>query len=221
SLLSAAEVRLIIDQAVAQAERTRAAIRRPIGSPARVFITVVDVDGSVLGIWRTSDATIFSYDVSAQKARTVVAYSNPTDSLGIAIRNSLGFPAGQDIAFTCRAIGFLSQDFYPPGIDEETLDRPVRSGPLFEGPEFRLQEMLGRSPFNGNGITIFPGGIPLYRGGQLVGGIGVSGDGVDQDDIIAAAGANGYEALDIIRCDQFKFDGIRLPYVKFPRRPEL
>ena len=41
-----------------------------------------------------------------------------------------------------------------------------------------------------NGITIFPGGFPLYRNGVLIGAIGVSGDGVDQDDIISASGAS-------------------------------
>ena len=41
-----------------------------------------------------------------------------------------------------------------------------------------------------NGIQIFPGGEPIYRGNVLVGGIGVSGDGIDQDDMIGFLGAN-------------------------------
>jgi len=45
-------------------------------------------------------------------------------------------------------------------------------------------------PPYGNGFTIFPGGIPLYKNGILVGAIGVSGDGVDQDDYIAVAICN-------------------------------
>jgi hypothetical protein len=32
--------------------------------------------------------------------------------------------------------------------------------------------------------------VPLYRGTTLVGAIGVSGDGIDQDDMIAFLGAN-------------------------------
>jgi uncharacterized protein GlcG (DUF336 family) len=231
--LTAAEVRRIIDQAVAQAGRTRAAIRRPIGSPARTFISVVDLDGSVLGVWRTPDATLFSFDVSVQKARTVVAFSSPSCPaaancpapgawLGARLRVILGVPANQEMAVTSRAAGFLAQDFFPPGIDEETLGDDVQAGPLF-GIQDDLADdafLNGLAPF-GNGITVFPGGIPLYRNGLLVGGIGVSGDGVDQDDIIAFAGSRGFEPPSGIRCDRFFFDGVRLPYVKFPRRPEI
>jgi uncharacterized protein GlcG (DUF336 family) len=43
-----------------------------------------------------------------------------------------------------------------------------------------------------NGLQIFPGAVPVYRGSTLVGGIGISGDGIDQDDMVAFLGlANG------------------------------
>ena len=41
-----------------------------------------------------------------------------------------------------------------------------------------------------NGIQIFPGSVPIYRGSLLVGAIGVSGDGIDQDDMISFLGLN-------------------------------
>lgn len=41
-----------------------------------------------------------------------------------------------------------------------------------------------------NGIQIFPGSVPIYRGSTLVGGIGVSGDGIDQDDMVSFLGLN-------------------------------
>jgi uncharacterized protein GlcG (DUF336 family) len=41
-----------------------------------------------------------------------------------------------------------------------------------------------------NGMQIFPGSVPIYRGGALVGAIGVSGDGIDQDDMTAFLGTN-------------------------------
>jgi hypothetical protein len=47
----------------------------------------------------------------------------------------------------------------------------------------------------------------------------VSGDGVDQDDIVAASGTNDFPAPFAIRADQFGYLGARLPYAKFPRDP--
>src|SRR3546814_16451778 len=41
-----------------------------------------------------------------------------------------------------------------------------------------------------NGIQIFPGSVPIYRGDQLVGAIGVCGDGLDQADMISFLGPN-------------------------------
>jgi hypothetical protein len=52
-----------------------------------------------------------------------------------------------------------------------------------------------------------------------VGGLGVSGDGVDQDDYVAAGGAAGFEAPEQIRADQIVIDAVRLPYQKFPENP--
>ncbi len=43
-----------------------------------------------------------------------------------------------------------------------------------------------------NGIVTFPGGLPLYKNGVLVGGVGVSGDAVDQDEAVAFGAAEGF-----------------------------
>jgi len=72
-----------------------------------------------------------------------------------------------------------------------------------------------------NGIQIFPGSVPLYKNGVLVGAIGISGDGVDQDDLISAAGGNGFSPAPSIRSDQVFVRGVRLPFLKFPRSPNL
>src|SRR6185437_13033068 len=73
--LSAADVNTIISHAAQQANITRAAIRQPLGSNARVTIAVVDPNGVVLGVFRQQDAPVFGFDVSVQKARTAAFYS--------------------------------------------------------------------------------------------------------------------------------------------------
>ena len=72
-----------------------------------------------------------------------------------------------------------------------------------------------------NGITIFPGGFPLYRNGVLIGAIGVSGDGIDQDDLVSSAGTVDFLPPPAIRADFMQFRGARLPYAKYPRNPDL
>jgi uncharacterized protein GlcG (DUF336 family) len=214
SRLSVGDVQDIISKAADRAGKTRAGIRLPIGTKMQVFISVVNNPNKageapqILGIFRTGEATIFSWDVSAQKARTALFFSN------------------RQLAMSARTVGFLAQRYYPPGLD----GRP-------HGPFFGFQEAVslrqrplreqknGAFPFPGNpnlpnGITIFPGGIPLYRDGYLIGAIGVSGDGVDQDDIVTASGTENFQAPRNIRADSYTYRGARLPYAKFPRDPE-
>ena len=214
--LLASDVTTIMNNAIRRALNTRAAIRLPIGVPARMQVGVADLDGNILGVFRTNDATMFSLDIVIQKARSVSVFSNSATSLGFQLRQALGLAPGADIAFTTRTLGFLAQPFYPPGIDGTNA-----------GPLFNLQSVLysdhPAAPCepNGNGVTLFPGSAPLYKSGVLVGGVGLSGDGVDQDDFITAGGVVGYEPPNSIKADQINFRGTRLPYLKFPRHPTL
>jgi hypothetical protein len=73
---------------------------------------------------------------------------------------------------------------------------------------------------NQNGIVFFPGSTPLYENGLLVGGFGVSGDGVDQDDVVTAAGMVGFAPPLHLRADRVFYRGVRLPFQKFNRNPE-
>ncbi|HYY98653.1 MAG TPA: heme-binding protein [Pyrinomonadaceae bacterium] len=245
--LKAADVQRIISQAAQQANITRAAIRQPLGSAARVSITVVDADGNVLGVFRTTDAPVFGFDVSAQKARTAAFFSNRNAAtllrgagLGTYVDRAAadGLMLDGSVAFSDRAGGFLSRPFYPDGLNPNPagpFSREITEWSVFnDGLQLDLVKAnllaaLGGAavvrcstiPNVANGIQIFPGSVPLYRNGELVGGIGVSGDGVDQDDLIAAAGANGYEPPAAIRADQITVRGTRLPFLKFPRSPNL
>lgn len=84
-----------------------------------------------------------------------------------------------------------------------------------------------------NGIQIFPGSVPIYKNGTLVGGIGVSGDGIDQDDMISFLGVHNAglrlgtlgNANPSIRADNIVVpvngENIRLRYVSCPFAPFL
>jgi len=109
----------------------------------------------------------------------------------IAIARSKAYTAvafsSNENALTTRTLGPLTQ----PG------------GPLWN---------IGNSNRAEGGLIEFPGGMPLYRNGELMGAIGVSGDGVEQDEHVAEAGAKGFEAPKAIRVDTVTNNGV--PYTK-------
>lgn len=312
--LTATEVQTLEQQALTIANRARAQIRNPLGSQARVTVSVVDTNGVVLAVARTRDAPVFGTDVSLQKARTAMFNSGAyaandlqtataptalmtpaaadyladtvdlnagtvafttvaTSQLGdyvtrvrsfLGLSNALGDGA---VAFTDRAGGNMSRPFYPDGVDG-TPPGPF-SYPLAQWSPFNVGEQLDlvynrvtlhvafylqsaglTVSLNGttlptlsdvpqnctgiprlaNGIQIFPGSVPIYRGNTLVGGIGVSGDGVDQDDMVSFLGlynagttlsgkiANAPVAM---RADQLDPQGSHLRYVECPQAPFL
>ena len=55
------------------------------------------------------------------------------------------------------------------------------------------QPLFGINTTNGGRIVIFAGGIPLMRGEDLVGAIGVSGGTVDEDHEVAEAGVAAFD----------------------------
>jgi uncharacterized protein GlcG (DUF336 family) len=279
--LTASEVDTIIRACDQAAKETHAAIRFPSEVQCRMWISVCDADGVLLGVFRQQDATIFSYEISLTKSRNAAYFSNPNSRNGpdagpLAGRHPLTgfrFNAGQTIqpdgtiaagsgsivdifpqnvlestgvAVTARTLGYLGVPFFPPTIDGSGV-----SGPLnflvqkTENPaSFQLQafQLPGGTPppqpQTQSGIIFFPGSAPLYRNGVLVGGLGVSGDGVVQDDFVTAQGilkaeagfqdSNGQMIAPIgfdlepppdIRCDHFTFEGTGIPYMKFPQFP--
>jgi uncharacterized protein GlcG (DUF336 family) len=314
--ISAEEARRIVDEALAIANRSRAQIRRPFGTQARVSISVVDTNGEILALARTRDAPVFGIDVAVQKARTAaflsgdfaaadlrsrdeVAYFNGALLPSAAaperfnltvvqradigeyvtrLREFSGLPtalADAAVAFSDRAVGNLARPYYPDGIISQQagpFSRPfaqwspfhdglqldlvynqlalhvahyvnqlglpitLEGQPFIPAPSDALPTPLP-DPASGsctglarlpNGIQIFPGGVPIYRGNQLVGAIGVSGDGIDQDDMISFLGVhNAGLALNTgignappsIRADQLVVRGARLRYVQCPQSP--
>jgi uncharacterized protein GlcG (DUF336 family) len=178
------------------------------------------------------------------------------ESVEIEGRGSARLRFDGTVAFSDRGNGFLSRPFFPDGIND-TAHGPLSLPPGEWSPlntglqldavapvllqiveDFRL---TGGSPLLGagcgggalagvdNGFQIFAGSVPLYRGNTLIGGIGVSGDGIDQDDLVSLAGSIGFEAppemrsdrVIVIRNEENGQRRTRLPYVKLPRNPNL
>ena len=238
--LSADDVRRIIEQGVAEAYTERAQIRLPSDERTRMVLAVTDETGAVLGLFRMPDATYFSIDVAVAKARNDAYYNNaaqlqPIDQVP-------GLPPGT--AITNRTIRYLSHPQFPVSVDGTApgpfsiLNDPGTN--LANGlntgapvPASVFQSVQGYDAFhpgtnfhdpfnlaNQNGIVFFPGSSGVYKSGSLVGGFGVSGDGVNQDDLVTSAGIGGFDAPFFIRADEFFVRGVRMPYFNFPRNPE-
>lgn len=104
--------------------------------------------------------------------------------IALAKAYSAAAASSNENAFSSRSIGLLTQ----PG------------GPLWNVGNSN-DPGTGDDTVEERGLIEFPGGLPLYKNGALVGGIGVSGDGVDQDEDVAEAGTVGYEPPAVIRVD--------------------
>ena len=292
--LNQTEVRTLLQSALGIANMARAQIRMPLGTAARVTVSVVDSNGVILGIARTRDAPVFGTDVSLQKARTaaffstanaassltalppavylngglVVLQNSPLGQYVTALQASMGLPnalTDGSIAFTSRAIGAVARPFLPDGVDTNPngpLAKPIGQwSPFSTGVQLDLaynaivqhvgfvvgaapdvaQNCTGNTGLSGgfstsnaipglaNGFQIFPGSAPVYRGNQLVGAVGVSGDGVDQDDMVAFLGVQGAatqlasisNAPTMMRADQFSAgtSGTMLRYISCPQSP--
>jgi uncharacterized protein GlcG (DUF336 family) len=240
--ITAAQVLQIIQQGIDQANQTRAAIRLPLSSSARMVFAVTDLTGEVLGLYRMPDATVFSIDVAVAKARNVAYYNNAAQLQ--AIDQVAGVPPGT--ALTARSFRYLADPRFPEGIDgrppgpfsiyNDGGSNPITGqqvGPRL--PASAFQSAYGYDSFNPgtnfhdpnnianqNGVVFFPGSAGLYANDVLIGGLGVSGDGVDQDDVVTALATTGFKVPNtILRADQTFVRGVRLPYQKFNRNPQL
>jgi uncharacterized protein GlcG (DUF336 family) len=277
--LRAVEVEALLNSALLTASRARAAIRRPLDTPARVSVFIIDTNGTPLGFTRSADAPVFGVDVALQKARSALFFSSFSAASALR-RAGLGsyLTRAQELfgpaifsgqtAFSNRAIGNLARPFLPDGIDGSGLTGPLSLphpsvssslssswSPFNTGLQLDLilsgllAPLGGQIPnscsdtgiFRGtmqNGIQIFPGAVPLYRGTTLIGAIGVSGDGIDQDDLVAYYGASheglekigqgdlgdplsGYNAPPAMRADTLStsISNLRLRYVNCPEAP--
>ncbi|HEY3034372.1 MAG TPA: heme-binding protein [Streptosporangiaceae bacterium] len=166
--LSRDDLRVILNAAEAQAGRENSLFR--VGQKTRMHIAISDRDGRLLALRSMTDAWTGSIDIAVAQARTGALFSSDQNAL------------------STRDIGILSQAHFKGGSAAD------EAGPLWgiwNTNQFPLSGLTGPR----NGLVTFPGGLPLYKSNVLVGGIGVSGDGVDQDEAVAIIGSRAGQAV--------------------------
>ena len=224
--LTSADVGRIVAQAVGEARARRL--------PS--VIAVTDRVGNVLAVFRMTGA------------RENATVPLPASGIGVDVQG-VTFPAALGAiakavtgaylsssgnAFSTRTASQIVQERFPPAPTTVGLE----SGPLF-GVQFSQLPcsdlsarydpaggsgaMIGpkRSPL---GLSADPGGLPLYKNGVVVGGIGVMGDGVygqdpdildvddDAEEAVAVAGSTGFAAPAEIVADRIAVDGTTLRF---------
>ena len=222
--MTSIEVASVLTQAISRAEQIE----------PHAVIAVVDGEGFVLGVW------------SVDSAPNANAVQDAITKAGTA-----AFLSSDQNAFTSRTAGFIVQQHFPPGIQ----NRP--NGPLvgvnfsnlsftdvnrFKNPHTGyvadLTSGINGDPIAGpaplTGLAGSPGGVPLFRAGKLIGGVGVAGQTrapavspfsaladiqpqsqqrYDPDEDVALAGQIGFQPTAKIFGSNVSIDGIRVPYV--------
>jgi uncharacterized protein GlcG (DUF336 family) len=218
--LEANEVQAVVARAAEVAQRLR--------HPAT--IAVVDRVGNVLAVFQTSGAagTVrISSGVSSGGGLEGLVVPSTAAAIAKAVTGAYLSSSGQ--AFSTRTASFIVQDHFPPGI------RNVPSGPLY-GVQFSQLpcgdlvqggSAMGigprRSPL---GLSADPGGFPLYKGGTVVGGIGVMAGSAptysldtfpfdfdsDPEEIIAQSAGSAFAPPECIRAERVTAGGVSLRY---------
>ena len=229
--LTIVDVRRIIAQAVGEAQA------RNLPS----IIAVVDRVGNVLAVFRMNGARS---DMLTSRRTSTTAANNPNvDAQGLDLPATLGaiakaitgaYLSSGGNAFSTRTASQIVQQHFPPAPNTTGLESGPLSGVQFSqlpcsdlntrfkaGPA--ADAMIGpkRSPL---GLAADPGGLPLYKNGVIVGGIGVMGDGdygfddnildvdVDAEEFTALAGMQGFAPPETITADKITVDGTSLRF---------
>jgi uncharacterized protein GlcG (DUF336 family) len=125
-------------------------------SPSRMWSAVVDRQGVLCSVIRVGDAWPGSRAIAIAKASTANGFSNDALALSTANLYAPTQPGGS--LYGLNNSNPFNPDFLPQG-----------SG-------------VGRVP---GGVITFGGGVALYENGQVIGGLGLSGDTACADHVIA------------------------------------
>jgi uncharacterized protein GlcG (DUF336 family) len=133
-----------------------------IFKPNRMWSAVVDRDGTLCSVIVTGDAWPGSRAIAIAKAETANDFSNSALALSTANLYAPTQPGGS-------LYGLNNSNPFNPFFNEIGTGKGSGSG-------------VGQNP---GGIITFGGGVALYSGGKVIGGLGVSGDSSCADHAIS------------------------------------
>jgi uncharacterized protein GlcG (DUF336 family) len=141
-----------------------------------MHIACVDREGKIILFRSMPDAWAGSIDIARAKANTARAFSSNENAL-----------SSRSIGCLSQAVTAVNHPAATPALGPLWMIGNSNQAPAVEG-NAKTQGKVG-------GLIQFPGGLPLYKDADgdgtndaLVGAIGVSGDGVEEDEDVAEAG---------------------------------
>ena len=167
---------------------------RGAGKNTKMWCAVVDREGQLMLIKATDTGGTPSAPASSDAWR---------GSIEIAIAKAytaLGF-SSNDQALDSRTVGLLARMDGPGSVAPKKIGTDAGVAPLFGiGDSNSYRPLTGSGLGGDDGTGIYHHGIITFAGGQpvydctshtLLGAVGVSGDGVDQDDTVAKGAITG------------------------------
>src|SRR6476469_5752373 len=161
--LTATDVQTIISQAVSSA----------VSMNQRVTVSVTDKEGHLLGTFQMTGASTTTLIRSVGRAgQGLENLSVPSTAAAYSKAGTAALLSSGGNACSTRTASFIIEEHFPAGVDNSA------GGPLY-GVQFSQlpcsDVAVAGLPL---GLAGDPGGIPLYKNGVEVGGIGVEGDGL-------------------------------------------
>lgn len=191
AVLTRAQANGIFNACRSTAAATHSTVGRPGGT--KMWCAVLDREGATLLIQATdtgespgsnllTDAWRASIEIAEAKAYTALSVSSNDQALS---SFDVGLAARPDAGGVVTMVG---HDPGPAPLFGLGNTNPFRS--LGGDPSLIPDDRAG---FKHHGIVTFAGGQPVYNCSthKLLGGVGVSGDGVDEDDTVAKGAVTG------------------------------